>query len=88
MPGVVHAYRESQNHGLYQKAFSKLPFIKECPQNLDRRLMDLEFKFDRIMEAQRKERGDSLLFLKGGCIYDGDMEAQEAKVAMFPERKL
>jgi len=50
--------------------------------------MDLEFKFDRIMEAQRKERGDSLLFLKGGCIYDGDMEAQEAKVAMFPERKL
>ena len=50
--------------------------------------MDLEFKCDRVMEAQSREQGDNLLFLKGGCIYDDDMEAQEARSAMFTQRGL
>jgi len=52
------------------------------------KLMDLEFKYDRIMEAQSREQGDNLLFLKGGCIYDNDMEAREVRSAMFTERGL
>jgi len=46
--GVVHACRESQNHGLYQKVFPNLPFIKEYPQNLDRCYIWVNFDVDMV----------------------------------------